>query len=55
MHKRPYLRSLNLKTLLPHLQTLPMAGKAGATVLLASVKIDALAPAIRLCTRKEHG
>jgi hypothetical protein len=46
VHKRPYLRSLNLKTLLPYLQTLPIAGTAGAVPVLTGMKIDAVAPAI---------
>ena len=43
MHKLPYLRSLNLKTLLPDLQTLPIAG---AVPVFSGMKSDAVAPAI---------
>jgi hypothetical protein len=46
VHKRPYLRSLNLKTVLPNLQTLSIADKASAVVVFTDMKIDAVAPAI---------
>jgi hypothetical protein len=45
MHKRPYLRLLNLKTVLPHLQTLPIAGTA-STLPCLFTGIDAVAQAI---------
>ena len=48
MHKRPYLYSLNLKTLLPELQTLSIAANAGAAaVVFVGIEIGGGAPAIK--------
>jgi hypothetical protein len=45
-HKRPYLRSLNLKAVLPQAQTLPIVAMAGAAIVFAGMEIDAVASAI---------
>ena len=46
MHKRSYPRSLNLKIVLPHLQTLRIAGTAASVPAFTGMTIDAVAAAI---------
>jgi hypothetical protein len=47
VHKRPYLHSLNLKTLLPELQTLLAANAGAAAAVFVGIEIGGGAPDIK--------